>query len=455
MTMSLTCWPNDPGVIAVADSKPRYDELAQLRKLLDRFGPTADPAKLRLLVLALVFLRAQDQASWAAARSSEAAFDELLRRLHYDIGVEIPDVLRGSCPLRASLMDALEQIADESDLAEVFRRLLEEFASLGGRRDGAAYTPRSVTAVMASLLDTASASTIFDPFCRSGELLVAAAASARPRELSVHGATPSGESLAMARMNTLLHGVQAELTDEHVSESGVSFQADRKFSRVLTNPPFNLRHWAEHDKYHWRYGPPPEGNANFAWLQYVVERLEPGGRAAVIMPNVAMSSSSPRERHIRQGLVEDGCVEALISLPRGLFYGTGISVTIWVLTPPGTQWQEILFVDASAAGQLVDRTHRELSDAETGEITEALTAWRSGQASHGSSVRAVPVSLPEIRERDYNLSPHIYLSQSPEVRGAEAVMPTIRQLLGELEAQHVEAAATDVAAMRVLRGLAR
>lgn len=434
----------------MADSKQHLDEV---RKLLDRLEPATDPAKLRLVALAMVYLRACDISSWDAARSSEAAFNELLEGLPREIGDEIRDALPHT--MSAALMDAIEPVVDEAEPEEVFRQLLERFISSSGRHEGTGYTPRSLTAVMAGLLDTASASTIFDPFCRSGELLVEAAASARPRELSVLGANPGGESFVIARMNTLLHGVQADLVSQHVSECGISFQAGRKFSRILTNPPFNLRHWAEHDKGHWRYGPPPESNANFAWLQYVVERLEPGGRAGIVMPNVAMSSSSPRERRIRKGLVEDGCVETLISLPPSLFSDTGISVTIWVLTPPGTQRQEILFVNAYASGHLVDRTHRRLGDTDISEIVDAVASWRSGQTPPRSGVvRAVAVALPGIRERDYNLSPHFYLSEPPELNSPETVLPMVRHLIGRLEAQHVEAVAADEAAMRVLRGLA-
>lgn len=445
--------------MAVADGKPRIDEFAQLRKLLDRFNSAADPAKLRLIALTLVFLHEYDQAGWAAARSSpEDGIREMIGRLPYEIGVDVDDVLRDVRDLHhvlAAMLDTIGPIVGSADHTAVFQDLLEEFSADGERREGTAFTPRSVSAVMAGMLDIASASTVYDPFSRSGELLVAAAANARPQELSAFGETPDGRSLTIARMNILVHGVQAELGIRGVSEHGPSFQGVRKFSRILTNPPFNLSHWAEYDGPLWRYGPPPEGNANFAWLQYAVERLEPGGQAAVLMPNGAMSRSSPRERHIRMGMVEDGCVEALISLPPALFRDTGISVTLWTLSPPGTPREAVLFVDASEAGHLVGRTRRELSDTEIGDIVHTVTAWRSGQAARGgSSFSAASVTLPKIRDRNYDLSPHLYLSRPPTATSSEAVLPAVRRLLQQLEAQHAEAATADAAALRVLRGLA-
>jgi type I restriction enzyme M protein len=445
--------------MAVADGKPRTDEFAQLRKLFGRFNSAADPARLRLIALTLVFLHERDPAGWAAARSSpEKGAREMIGKLPAEIGADVGDVLRDVPDLHhvlAAMLDTIGPIVDSADHAAVFRDLLEEFAADGGRREGTAFTPRSVSAVMAGALDIASASTVYDPFSRSGELLVAAAANIRPQELSAFGTTPGGQSLAIARMNMLLHNVQAEFGIRGVSEDGPSFQGMRKFARILTNPPFNLSHWADYDGSPWRYGPPPAGNANFAWLQYVVERLEPGGQAAVLMPNGAMFRSSPRERRIRMGMVEDGCVEALISLPPALFRDTGIPVTLWTLSPPGTPREAVLFVDASEAGHLIGRTRRELSDAEISDIIHTVTGWRSGHpARSGSSFGAVSVTLPEIRERNYDLSPHLYLSRPPTETSSEAVLPTVRRLLQQLEAQHAEAATADAAALRVLRGLA-
>ncbi len=183
-----------------------------------------------------------------------------------------------------------------------------------------------------------------------------------------------------------------------------------------------------------------------------MEQLEPGGQAAIVMANGALSSASPRERDIRMRMVEDGCVEALIALPPALFYNTGIPVTIWLLNPPRTSRNEILFVNASDSGHMVGRTHRDLGDAEIGEIIRTVASWRSGRLSE-SSISAVSIPMTQIREQDYNLNPLVYLSRTPTIAEYESAMSEIRLLARRLESEQDEAAEKDAAASRLLRGL--
>lgn len=418
-------------------------------------------AQLRSLVLSLVYLRASDEAGWAASRSSPHS-DAMtqLRGIRYLLSDEIG---AGLSTLRdlpgfalTAIMDELEALAHRHGNLATFRLLLEAFAERDGPRGGELYTPESVTLVLASLITLESASTIYDPACRSGELLASAASRAREEShssnLSVHGTALGTESLAIARMNILLHDLPGDIKLRPAGERPIEFEDARKFSRIVANPPFNLRGWTDYDPSRWRYGAPPKNNANFAWLQHAVEQLEPDGQAAVVMPNGALSSASPRERHIRKGLVEDGCVEALVSLPPGLFHSTGIPVTVWLLRPPKTIRNEILFIDASSAGHMVDRTRRELSDAEIREITETVGDWRAGRSVENSD-NAVSVSLPKIRERDYNLSPSAYSSRTPVETSTETAALSVQQLMQRLDSQHDDASEKDAIAKRVLREL--
>lgn len=446
----------------MADSKSYLPEFGRLWRVFDRLRGTADAAPSGIAALALVFVRALDEPGWTAARSSHTpGASELLRNLPHEISAEIDPALRTlrdlPAPVLVEMMDALEPMASRLGNAATFRLLLDELAAREGSGGGTFHTPESVAAILASAVDMRSASSVYDPFCRAGELLVAAAARTRSgsgsADLLVRGGTPNSESLAMARMNTQLHEIRGELERHHAGELADGTEGTRKFSRILTNPPFNVSHWTDRDSAYWRYGPPPKSNANFAWLQYVVDRLEPGGQAAVVMPNGALFSANPRERDIRERMVEDGCVEALISLPPALFWHTNIPVTIWLLSPPGTSREEILFIDASHAGHMVSRTHRELSDAEIGGIVRTIDTWRSGQPVE-VSISAVSVALPEIRERDYNLNPSIYLGRPPIPDNYETAMAAIRLRVRQLEAQHHDAAEKDAAAQRMLKDLA-
>jgi type I restriction enzyme M protein len=420
-----------------------------------------DFAQLRILALSLVYLRAIDEVSWAASRSSPHpdAMTQLRGIQHH-----LPDEIgAGLSALRdlpgfalTAIMDELEALAQRHGNVPTFRLLLEAFAEWDDLRGGELYTPASVTLVLASLITAESASTIYDPACRSGELLAAAASRTREESqspnLSVHGTALGTESLAIARMNILLQDIPGDFRLRPTVERPIEFEDARRFSRIVTNPPFNLKSWTDYDPSRWRYGAPPKNNANFAWLQHVVERLEPDGQAAVVMPNGALSSASPRERHIRKGLVEDGCVEALLSLPPGLFHNTGIPVTVWLLRPPKTMRNEILFIDASSAGHMVDRTRRGLSDAEIREITETVGDWRAGRSVENSE-KAVSVSLPKIRERDYNLSPSAYSRRPPADTSPETAALSVQRLMQRLDAQHDDASAKDAIANRVLKEL--
>ena len=184
------------------------------------------------------------------------------------------------------------------------------------------FTPASVVDVLVKAVGVDSAtSTVYDPFCRAGELLVAAArAGGSPAKapVSVWGEVPDFKSQAIARMNLRLHGIDGGIGQIQRIPIGGPPEA----SVILANPPFNVKNWTPLLYHNWRYGAPPERNANFAWLQYRTERLEPNGRAAVLMANNAAFSANERERRIRERMVADGCIQALISLPVSLFHAT-------------------------------------------------------------------------------------------------------------------------------------
>lgn len=446
----------------VAASKSYLSGVGRLWRAFDRLRGAVDAASFGIAALALVFVRALDEPGWITARTSGTPrVSELLQNIPHEISAEVDPALRTLRDLPvavlAEMMYALEPIASRLGNAATFRLLLEELPAREGSDGGTFHTPASVVAILASAVDMRSASTVYDPFCRSGEILVAAAARARASsgsaDLLICGGTPNSESLAMARMNTLLNNIQGELKHSRVDEFADGIRGGRKFSRILTNPPFNVKHWPDHDPTHWLYGPPPKSNANFAWLQYVAERLEPEGRAAVVMPNGASFSSNKRERDIRMRMVEDGCVEALISLPRALFWHTNIEVTVWLLRPPGTSPEEILFIDSSNAGHMMSRTHRELGDADINGIIQTIDSWRSGQPIE-ASIRAASVALPKVREEDYNLDPPAHLGQRPPADNSETAMTTITRQLRQLEVQHHDAAEKDAAAQRMLKDLA-
>ncbi|WP_344581124.1 N-6 DNA methylase [Nonomuraea roseoviolacea] len=430
------------------------------RKVLDRLDVAHDLARHPGALLALVYARARDSGWAAVAAGSVDPLDwaeRALERLSPVGGRTITTSRPGRETLRYVVALADEAVRDIGG-AQAFRMLLDRFAAVEGGGGEGFYTPESVAHVLIDAVRPEQPAEIYDASSRAGELLVAAASDllergAEKETLSLHGATLSEESSALARMNVRLHGMDAhfETHDKH------ALCRDAKpgtlYPYIVANPPFSMGGWCDDDPAScrtWRYGPPPRHNANFAWIQYILERLSPDGRAAVLMPNNAMFSTHPKERAIRRGMVEDGQVRALIALPDRLFPATSIGTTVWILGREESR-SEILFVDAWDMGRMVDRTRRELSREDHTELDGILTAWRAGVLPPGPASRAVVVPVEEVSAQDYNLNPRRYVTSASAVPSGsrEAVL----RLRTRLERLHAEALDADTRAERELRRL--
>jgi len=396
------------------------------------------------MALTLAFLRAAREDDWAGllaahphqVTSMTTGLRSRLEELIGDRLESLRDLPSGKA--LADTIEAVDSTARQIGDATTFELILDEFVAAGGRL----FTPKSVTTALARMLDVTPASTVYDPFCRTGELLIAARMVAQANSphatLHLYGDTPDSESLSVARMNILLHDVEGELGwRDVIGLRDVRREAPR-FSVILSNPPFNVANWDHGDQADWHYGRPPKHNANFAWLQYAVERLEPGGRAGIIMANNAASSANHTEKQIRMRMVEDGCVDALISLPPALFPGTGVPAMIWLLTPPNATRNEILFVDASGAGRMVSRTRRALDESAMTEIVQTVRDWSAGQPPTESRdlVNAIAVPLQKIRDLDYDLNPAAFLQRPYSPPGAADALPAVRDLAARLDAEH-------------------
>ncbi|MFF1653526.1 N-6 DNA methylase [Streptomyces sp. NPDC058255] len=355
--------------------------------------------------------------------------------------------------------------AQRTEYAQAFEWLLARYGELAGRTAGDFFTPRAAVDLVSKLVagEAQGVGSVHDPFVRAGELLSAASGAVAegrqgtcPPETS--GAGVGEYPLALAGMNLALHGLShSDLRPGHTAPSaGLGPPGPPGFDRVVANPPFNAR-LPEHPvaSGHWLYGQPPRHNANFDWLQYVVASLAPGGRAAVLMPDIAAFSSNPSERRIRSGMVEDGAVEALIALPPQLFTTTSISVTIWLLRHPRGSGDEVLFVDARRFGSMVSRVQRALAEDETESIFREYESWKAartaGRPYPGTPGVSRAVSLAEIRERDYTLSPSVHLSSNVPSDVQSADPRELNALAVRLAELHGRARDADAAVDELLR----
>jgi len=315
-------------------------------------------------------------------------------------------------------------------LGEVYEYFLEKFARAEGRRGGEFYTPSSVVRLLVEVLEP-YAGRIYDPCCGSGGMFVQAekfvlAHRGRRGDIAVYGQESNERTWRLAKMNLAIHGISGDLSSRWED----TFYADRhpgiKADFILANPPFNMSDWARRtDDPRWRYGVPPAGNANFAWLQHVVSKLGSRGSAGVVLANGSMSSKQSGEGEIRAALAEADLVACMIALPPQLFRTTQIPACLWFFandkTPQGAKHLtdrrgEVLFIDTRGMGTLADRTERILTAEDIAKIAGAYHAWRGTPSAREASLEYQDIpgfcysaGLDEIRGHDHILTPGRYV----------------------------------------------
>jgi len=335
-------------------------------------------------------------------------------------------------------------------LGRVYEYFLSRFASAEGKKGGEFYTPRVVVQLLVEMLAPRVGSRIYDPCCGSGGMFVQSEAfveshGGRIGDVSVFGQELNTTTWRMAQMNLAIRGI-----DAHIS-LGDTFHEDKhpdlKADYILANPPFNISSWGGESlrqDVRWKYGVPPVGNANFAWVQHIVHHLGPTGYAGFVLANGSMSSNQSGEGQIRRALVEADLVDCMVAMPGQLFYSTQIPVCLWFLTrDKGSgrtrdRRRQTLFIDARKLGALIDRTHRELSAEEIGRIAGAYHAWR-GDTGAGAYADVpgfcASATTEEIGSHGYVLTPGRYVGAEDAAEDDEPFEEKMGRLVAELEEQ--------------------
>ncbi len=315
-------------------------------------------------------------------------------------------------------------------LGEVYEYFLDVFARAEGKRGGEFYTPASLVKVLVEVLEPYSGR-VYDPCCGTGGMFVQAekfvlANQGRRDDLAVYGQESNERTWRLATMNLAIHGIEGNLSGRWEDTFFADLHADLKADFILANPPFNMSDWArEADDPRWRYGVPPAGNANFAWLQHIVHKLAANGSAGVVLANGSMSSRQSGEGEIRTALVEADLVACMVALPPQLFRTTQIPACLWFFSgDKGPQAAkrltdrrgDVLFIDAGSMGTLVDRTERVLTDDDIAKIAGTYHAWRGTASARaaGLAYSDVPgycysASLDEVRGHRHVLNPGRYV----------------------------------------------
>jgi type I restriction enzyme M protein len=296
-----------------------------------------------------------------------------------------------------SLIDLISTIGlgDEESrkkdiLGRVYEYFLSRFASAEGKQSGQFYTPRHVVKLLVEML-APYRGRVFDPCCGSGGMFVQSekfveAHGGRVGDVSIFGQESNTTTWRLAKMNLAIRGIDADLGEPDPAGSFFKDQhPDLKADFVLANPPFNDSSWGGdrlREDVRWKYGLPPVGNANFAWVQHFIHHLAPTGTAAFLLANGSMSSTQAGEGDIRKAIIEADLVDCMVAMPGQLFYSTQIPVCVWVLTRDKKNQRhrdrrgETLFIDARKLGSMVSRIQRELTDADIERIAGTYHAWR-------------------------------------------------------------------------------
>jgi type I restriction enzyme M protein len=336
-------------------------------------------------------------------------------------------------------------------LGRVYEYFLGKFASAEGKNSGEFYTPRSIVRLLVEMLEPFNGR-VYDPCCGSGGMFVQAERfvaehGGKRTDLAVYGQELSSTTWRLAKMNLAIRGIETDLGAKWADSFHEDLHPDLKADYVMANPPFNISDWGGEqlrDDPRWKYGVPPPGNANFAWVQHMVRHLSPRGAAGIVLANGSLSTQQSGEGEIRTKLVEADLVECIVALPGQLFYGTGIPVSLWLLnrdkTPGGNRaWRdrrgEILFIDARRLGHMVGRVHRDLSTEDIARIVDTFHGWRGEPGvDRYVDVPGFSSSAPidAVSEQNYVLTPGRYVGAEDAVEDDEPLADKITRMKKEL-----------------------
>jgi type I restriction enzyme M protein len=338
-------------------------------------------------------------------------------------------------------------------LGRVYEYFLGQFADAEGKKGGQFYTPRSIVQLLVAMIEPFKGR-VFDPCCGSGGMFVQSEKfvqvhQGRLDDIHIFGQESNQTTWRLCKMNLAIRGIESKEVNWNNEGSFLNdTHKDLKADFLLANPPFNDSDWKGEmlrDDIRWKYGVPPTGNANFAWVQHFIHHLGPKGVEGFVLANGSMSSNSSNEGEIRKNIVEADLVDCMVALPGQLFYNTPIPACLWFVARDKQNSRlrnrcgEVLFIDARKMGVLVDRRHRELTQEDTKKISDTYHAWR-GELVDGNKLEyadvagfCMSIKLEMIRKQNHILTPGRYVGAEEEEEDEEVFDEKMKKLTGELE----------------------
>ena len=353
-------------------------------------------------------------------------------------------------------------------LGRVYEYFLGQFADAEGKKGGQFYTPKSIVKILVEMLEPYKGR-VFDPCCGSGGMFVQSekfieAHGGKLDSISIYGQESNQTTWRLCKMNLAIRKIDSKfvkwnnegsfLHDEH---------KDLKADFIIANPPFNDSDWKGEllrEDARWKFGVPPAGNANFAWVQHFISHLCPTGIAGFVLANGSMSSNTSGEGEIRKNILEADMIECMVALPSQLFYNTMIPACLWFVTRDKKDHKfrdrkgEVLFIDARKMGVMIDRRHKEITDEEIMKITNTYHAWRGEKGKYDDILGfCKSVKIDEIRKHEHILTPGRYVGAEEEEEDLEAFDEKMKRLTAELSKQMQEGKKLDEEIKKNLEGI--
>ncbi len=328
-------------------------------------------------------------------------------------------------------------------LGRIYEYFMGMFADAEGKRGGQFYTPRSIVRLLVAMLEPKAGSRIYDPCCGSGGMFVQSEQFIEDRQhkkgaISVYGQESNQTTWRLGKMNMAICGIGADI------QYGDTLHNDKlpdlKADFVIANPPFNISDWGGEllrNDMRWKYGVPPVGNANFAWVQHFIYHLAPTGSAGFVLANGSMSSQSSGEGDIRKNIIEADLVDCIVALPSQLFFNTGIPACLWFISRDRANRKgKVLFIDARNMGKMINRRNRELTDGDINVLSSAYKQFKLQDPKYEDEPGEWRVATTaEIAEHDYVLTPGRYVGSAEVEDDDEAFEEKMQRLTSELNDQ--------------------
>lgn len=305
----------------------------------------------------------------------------------------------------------------EAKAQDILGRVYEYFLGNFGSSDGEYYTPPTIVKLLVGMIEPYEGR-VYDPCCGSGGMFVQSSKFVKEHQgkldnIHIFGQESISETWRLCKMNLAIRGIDGNLGDSNGDTFGDDKHKMLKADYILANPPFNIKDWGApnlQDDVRWKYGMPPAGNANYAWIEHMISKLSPRGIAGFVLANGSMSTSTTLEGEIRKNIIEAGLVDCIVTMPPNLFYNVTIPVCLWFISKnKENRKNKILFIDARKMGTMVTRKHRELSDEEIKMIYDTYHSFQTEENYEDKLGFCKSASLEEVRTHDYILTPGRYV----------------------------------------------